>query len=283
MSNKFIGKPTSRDIEYSIIRNLYSDGKTNKFLIAANNFLKKYPLDESVHFMRGTIYKKQERFDEAICDLKLANRNNNNMYAVEELFFTYYYLRRYKEALDLIPILRKSKYVTSKSIKIMTLIMKKELGLLSLHDKFNISDYSEYQILDYNKEDAFAHISAHKNGVFEDKSKFKNNLNLEYLFELIDNNLKSAKRSKEKNQMDIYYFGISNVGNTRMGDSTNFVRVIVLPNTYNIISMYPVKNIPCEALNLEYDYNKLFLKEENMVKKMSQIDKFNKKYKKSTE
>lgn len=283
MSNKFIGKPTSREIEYSIVRNLYDSGKDKRFLIEVNNFLKKYPNDESAHFMRGTVYKKHDRFNEAISDFKLANRRNNNMFAVEELFFMYYYLRMYKEALKLIPILRKSNYITSKSIKIMTLIIKKELGILSLQDKFSISDYSEYQVLDYRKEDAINHIKEHKLNDLNDNSKFRYNINLNYLFELIENNIKIAKRSKEKNQMDIYYFGISNVGTTRSGDNANYVRVVAVPNTYNIISIYPVKKVLCEAINIEYDYDKLFKKENTKVKRISQIEKFNKRYKKSTD
>ena len=39
MSNKFIGKPTSREIEYSIVRNFYDKGKDKRFLIEVNNFL----------------------------------------------------------------------------------------------------------------------------------------------------------------------------------------------------------------------------------------------------
>ena len=283
MSNKFIGKPTSREIEYSIVRNFYDKGKDKRFLIEVNNFLKKYPDDESAHFMRGTMYKKQDQFDQAISDFKLANIRNNNMFAVEELFFTYYYLRMYKEALKLITTLKKSNYITSKCIKIMTLIIKKELGIISLQDKFNVSDYSEYQILDYRKEDAFRHIKEHRCDNLNDNSKFKYNINLNYLFELIEDNIKNAKRSKEKNQMDIYYFGISNVGKSINGDNANYVRVVVIPNTYNIISIYPVKKVLCEALNIEYDYDKLFSIKKSKVKKKSQIEKFNKRYQKSTD
>ena len=203
MRNKNMWKPTSREVDYSIIRNLYDNRKDKRFLIEVNNFLRKYPDDESAHFMRGRIYKDQERYDEAISDFKLANRRNNNLYAIEELFFTYYYLRMYKEALELIPSLRMSNYITPKNIKIMSLVMKKELGILNTHDKFNISDYSEYQILDYSKDDTYNHIKTHNHDSQKDKSKFKCNININYLFDLVNDSLPLAKEVR-KNLKWIY-------------------------------------------------------------------------------
>ena len=66
-------------------------------------------------------------------------------------------------------------------------------------------------------------------------------------------------------------------GRAKVGDSCNYLRVVVVPNTNDIITIYPTTTAPKDYItNINIDYSKLF-KEEEKVKKLSQIDKFNKK------
>ena len=77
--------------------------------------------------------------------------------------------------------------------------------------------------------------------------------------------------------LEIYYFGVSNVGYIN-NTNCNFIKVIVIPNTNNIISMYPTNEADYNYIsNINIDYDKLF-ERNNKVKIISRIDKFNKKY-----
>lgn len=59
----------------------------------------------------------------------------------------------------------------------------------------------------------------------------------------------------------------------------DYIKVVVIPGTFNIVSMYPINLIEASSIkNLECDYNKLFNKNEYKVKKICAIDKFNKRY-----
>ena len=99
---------------------------------------------------------------------------------------------------------------------------------------------------------------------------------INYLFEILTANLKNSKKANIEEMLEVHYFAVSNIG--IYNDVCNFVKVVVIPNTTNIISVYPVDNIFDSSFNnLEYDRSKLF-KEENKVKKLSRIDKFNQKY-----
>ena len=77
--------------------------------------------------------------------------------------------------------------------------------------------------------------------------------------------------------LEIYYFGVSNIGYIN-NINCNFIKVVVIPNTNNIISMYPTNEVDYNYIsNLNIDYDKLF-ERNNKVKTISRIDKFNKRY-----
>ena len=83
-----------------------------------------------------------------------------------------------------------------------------------------------------------------------------------------------------KSSLDIYYFGLSGIGFDRNGDVSNYIKVVVIPGTNNIITAYPVSSVDCEVVNIDYDRNKMFSKTSDKQKTLSQIEKFNKRYSK---
>ena len=66
--------------------------------------------------------------------------------------------------------------------------------------------------------------------------------------------------------VDIYYLDYENIGYAMTGEQANKLKVVVIPNTKQIINMYPIYD----------DKNKI--EEKPKVKRLSQIEKFNKKY-----
>ena len=150
--------------------------------------------------------------------------------------------------------------------------MKKKLGI-PFKTK---SNYAIEQINNFDKEKTIKHVINRHQTNIEGKSQFHSNININYLFEVLTENLKNSKKANIEEMLEVHYFAISNVG---INNSVcNFVKVVVIPNTNNIISIYPVDNIyDSEFTNLEYDRSKL-VKEDNKVKSLSRIDKFKQKY-----
>ena len=99
------------------------------------------------------------------------------------------------------------------------------------------------------------------------------------MFELITNNIDNNKKVNITEILEIHYFSIANIGYFD-NMPCSFIKVIVIPNPNKIINMYPTNEIDYNSVcNLEYDVEKLFIKNEEKVKTLSRIDKFNTKYK----
>ena len=75
---------------YFRIRDLYKNKKYKSFEKEATKYLNKYPEDILVRFMRAKTYRKLNKFDEAINDLKINLKYDNNDHSLTELFYIYY-------------------------------------------------------------------------------------------------------------------------------------------------------------------------------------------------
>ena len=261
---------------------VYKKISPKEFVYRANKFLNIYPGNVHIRYLRGISLKKMNLLEEASEDIEFAYTNDRkkvNSYSVE-LFYLYYYLGDYEKALSLFPEVKKINLIDEEKIKLMNIVIKNSLNILSYEDKFRINTYSSVQIVDYNRNEAIQHLQNHQYGYDDTKSQFKSKINFEYLFDLVENNITPEERNLENAAMDIYYFGIYGIGYDYKGDNANFVKVVVVPNTKNIITIFPTNRVPKTVKNLEYDYNKLFsLDNKSKTKRISQIDKFNNRYK----
>ena len=260
-------------------KKLYMNKKYSAFDKVATKYLEKYPNDVIVRFMRAKSYRALKYFDEAISDLKYNLNIDDSNYSLTELFFLYYHLNRYEEALEIITDVYKRKCINCHSLLITEIIMKKQLGK-KLNIKIGLdSNYITRQVYDYNMDMALEHIKNHHIENNENICFFDKNIDLDYLFNLVKYNIKNENKVNTEEILEIHYIGISNVGYIK-NDICNYIKVVVIPNTTDILNMYPTNNIDCDYVyNIECDYDKLFSKKEEKVKKMTQIDKFNKKYK----
>ena len=266
--------------QYIKIRNLFTDKKYKSVIKESTKYLEFFPNDIGVRFMRAKSYRHLEMFKEAIDDLKYNLTLEDNGHSLTELYFIYYYLNMYNEAIELLPQLYLKKNINSYSVSISELVMKKQLGIDIKVKKDAKCDYIRSQIFNYSTSLAFSHIKeGHLNENSDRLSKYNENIDLDYLFDLIRNNLSNGKKVNTEEMLEIYYFGISNIGNVN-GATSNFIKVVVVPNTSNIITMYPVNSVDFNYIsNVDVDYDKLFSKKEEKVKKISQIDKFNNRFK----
>lgn len=271
------------------IKDSFFEVKPETCIRFATQYLEVRPYDIDVRYMRAKSYRNIGEFDKAIEDLEfnietLESGQIKNIEQLKdtftELFYIYYHSNQYIDALKLLPIIYDNKFVETNSVYLKELIMKKQLRLPI--EKFigPTESYLENQIMDYNERRALGYVGLHSKSDIDinKKSKFADNLDLEYLFNIIKNNLNHNNKANIDEAMEVHYFTIPNVGIYK-NDICNYIKVRVVPNTKNIISIFPITALKYEeAQNLDYDRDKLFKKEKVKEKRISQIDKFNKRY-----
>lgn len=269
--------------DYALISQLYFDKKYDTFISEATKYLQVHQNDIEMRFMRAKAYRKLNYFDEAIKDLKYILEIKVNNYALAELYFIYYYLNMYVEAIKLLPLVYETRCISAYSAYISELIMKKKLGISMKFKKGNKCDYITSQVTNYTVKEALNHITTNHSIIGDngeankEKSYFNDNINLEYLFQIIRSSIKNSKKVNKDEILEVHYFAVANVG-VYNDNNCNFIKVIVIPNTNNIITMYPTNSIDDgNVSNLEFDGDLLFNKKQK-IKTMSQIDKFNKRY-----
>lgn len=133
------------------------------------------------------------------------------------------------------------------------------LVLLGLSKELNIffdTDYSKIdykytmdQLLNYDYNDAIRHI--YKHHCNENKFDFNKNIDIEKLFFDVRNELKKENKINLIVFNDVYVIPKNNVGS----NGENYLKVVTLPNTMDIITMYPAYNS-----FIEEDYDKILMK-----------------------
>ena len=129
--------------------------------------------------------------------------------------------------------------------------------------------YIEKQIIDYNKAAALAHIRAGHTEKQPGKSVFSDKLDINTLYDYVQSKMSDDNKIHE-DIMDVYSISYPNVGEVD-GTIINNIRVVAIPNTKDIITMYPSEDY---FLPRKCDYKKT----EEVPKQMSRVDKFNKRF-----
>lgn len=262
------------------IKNLFFKEKHDSVIKYATKYLDECPNDVIIRFMRAKTYRILKRFDEAIDDLKYNLSLGYNDHSITELFFIYYFKGMYKEAFELIPILREHKNLKLESLDLFEFIIRHNLGLEKNRNSVVKFNYVTSQIIKYDEKNAISHIKCHLDGN-KNKSLFYTNIDIEYLYYLVRDNINDSNKANMDEVLQVHHFTIPNIGYNDSG-ICNCLKVIVVPMTNNIISMYPVSYYQADVDDcFEYDHDKLFKKKENdepKVKRLSKIDKFNQRY-----
>lgn len=269
---------------YKNAKELFISKKFDSFVKEAKKYLEVVPDDIAMRFMRAKSLRYLKRFDEAIEELKYILNIECNLYALTKLYYTYYHLNMYSEAIELLPKVYETRCIKTHSVCISELIMKKQLGIpMKIRPELKC-DYLLSQVDNYSDSNALEHISEHLTENESGNSIFNKDINLEYLFELIKSNIKNENKANVDEILEIHYFGISNIGYSD-GNACSFIRVVVIPNTNNIITMYPINDFNCNSFvehitPIDCDYNKLFNRPKVDIKRESRVDRFNRRMKK---
>jgi hypothetical protein len=161
----------------------------------------------------------------------------------------------------------------------MIFYCKKKLGKLECYSR-DCSSYLFRQIIEYDEDDLLDHVKKHlvdfnSDVVNPNKNIFSSNFPLKQIIEEVKKYIPSNKRLCEGFYQDSYIFKYNACGREK-DKVTDYFKVICFHNTENIITLCPVS----QGKDLPYiDLNYLILEDDKCkVKKISQIDKFNRRY-----
>lgn len=147
---------------------------------------------------------------------------------------------------------------------------------------------------DYNK--SLTHVTdkhsyySYKENSDSDHTIFNQEIKIETLFSRISEELQFIPRkiafdaftlNYNPRYNDVYFFKIPNCGYSVDSDETvcDYIKVVTVPFTNNIISMFPCSTIPPTVTPIELpDYDNIKIKIKK-PKALNQIDKFNQKWK----
>lgn len=202
----------------------------------------------------GNIYEARKIFTSLAVEEK-------DDYAYGLLALMEYKAGNYLEALKIVNHeLKNNKPVEPKLI----LDLSKKLNIFFDYDYNNISlTYRNKQILDYDEESAINHIiERHFNG--QDKSNFNKELDPYQLFMEAKILLAPENKVKYLAYNDVYIIPYSNIG--EYGEE--YLQVVTLPNTRDIITMYPlITEIDVEDEELVETKKKISKKFKEITKK----------------
>ena len=244
------------------------------------NYLREYPTDVSAHLYYAIMLIKIGNLEEAIDVLNLeVVLTSDNYFDIKKRGYLIVKILLAKEKYE-----ECYKYILENEIlfqddeelnTLVLLLLKKKLNLLVADDYNQIQSYALKQIISYKEELALEHIVLnHKNQAYLDgKSQFNEDFPIQKVFSRIRNCLPNEKRMYDELVVDYYIFKYTNSGKNS-GKNVNYIKVITLVNTNQIVTMFPIDNyekLPYTDISLELDSKKT-------IKKISQIEKFNKRY-----
>lgn len=284
---KDIGDIMSRHSDiYNLIVKLYEGRRYKEVVNKVDKYInigfKSKIYECNLKFLRAKSLRYLGRFDEAILELKeLIKNGDDESYSKLELFYIYYFLNRYEEALNMLPelYLIKNKNISNYSLLIAELVMKKQIGMEVDFKRGTRSDYVKEQIVNYNEDKTIQHIKKHSTQEDQNKnhSRFKENINIQYLLECIKNDLPNNKKLNIIDVLEVHCFSVPAVGYD-VNSICNYIKVVTIPNTTNVITVYPYSYIGVNDIDvLNCDLDKLFNKQSE-EKKESRIDKFNARF-----
>lgn len=293
--NKRINRSNIHDL--ITISKLLTNGDIDKAEKYLKDYQDKYP--DSKHFVYLTVYAKflgyLDKKDMAIDIFKESlvqdKKSNNVSEAIYYLIILLLKQGRYDEAyyycnmIDYKELETRPTRFTINSIRTLN-YLKKELGLDS--DVYDINTYSMMQIYYYNDYIALSHIyEKHNIDTRINIDTFQYSFNMDYeifekLYSTINLALLYAEKTFDYIYGDVYYFRIKDIGiNLQDGSYTDVLKVITNNDSLEILSMFPVE----DQKNSNRVINEIIsepIMEYHSTKKrkvVSQIDKFNSKYK----
>lgn len=272
----------------------YVDVNPHEAKLRYEQYLEKYPKDYAAYVYYASNLTTLGEFDEAEKVLNyvelIASKDGHfaNEFSRVKRFETSILAKRlrllsYQERYEEILQLYYNNFQDAKQLDLYSLVFycKKKLGKLDLENE-DIHSYVFKQIADYQESEFLDHIQKHSANYTENTTEplargiFTTKFSVNEVVEEIKKYIPSDKKLCAGFFEDIYIFKYNECGREN-NKLANYFKVVCFHNTKDFITMFPI----CEGKYLPYvDLNYLVHDEENIkVKRMSQVEKFNKRYK----
>ena len=288
MKKKYYNKFESGKAKAQIFINPYESKRMFE------EYLKKYPEDYFAYpfyvialVFIGDFNKATDIFNYSYNmfknDLKFNSEPTRSRFVNNSFIFNKLQLLSYQEKYEELYYycLKNSNDIKATGINPQRLIIncQKMLGLLDYSIRPTQS-YLYKQIIEFREEDLLEHLQKHlanyNNGInTPNTSIFSPNIDITQLLTEVRKYLLNDKTLYPGIMEDLYIFKYDNCGHDNY-KSVDYFKVICIHNTMNIITMCPANN--CKYLP-HNDLNYLNHNNDFKIKKRSQIDRFNQRYK----
>lgn len=256
---------------------LHKERKYKKAFEQYKIYLENYPLDLTANVNFANLLVKLGYLEEAKNILEKLKSFSNSLEPYQ-IFINHIFLEilcaegKYQEAYLYL------KDHPELSITDCALFTIKKHANIKIDEKNSQEKYFFQQISNYDENKFLEHVQKHKLE-FDSKqvSFFRENFSIEEVCNQIKRMIPNDKRIIHSIEADRYFFKYDNCG-YKKDKNTDYFTVVVLPNTNNLITMYPISFD--EVVDF-IDLNPCFKKEEQeytRTKRRSQIEKFNQKY-----
>ena len=262
------------------IAQLMKDERFEEAISNFENYITSYPKDLNgniyyaiCHMKLGDFSMAEKILSNVLIDKGVSEHNRQHLELIKVHLLSCQ--ERYEECYEL---LKKNLYNFKKNEWTYLgdwLYIKKQLGILNEHD-YEIAEktYLLNQVISYDETSALSHIEKH---LYIDENNDKTEFIEQFPLNEIFYKIKAMLPLEEK----IYDGGIANkytfkyTGNGHVGSTlVDYIRVITLRDTNEIITMYPSKKTGRPAC---FDLTPT-IEETPKQKRLSQIEKFNQRY-----
>ena len=187
----------------------------------------------------------------------------------------YFKTEKYDETLKCIDLLKEHypEVALKSGISPVEILISKKLNLPT-QDRESYQTYGERQAIEYSSKEALSHIKqrhGNKSGIV---SNFSRNINITELFDEIKLQMTEDTKVNE-NPMDIYEIDYKEVGYDQNGNLVDRIKVIALPGTFDILTMYPSDK--GETIR-QKDIKEKLEQEQLKPKVHSRIERFNNRF-----
>ena len=187
----------------------------------------------------------------------------------------YFKTEKYAETLKCIDLLIEHypDVALKSGISPVEILIRKKLNL-PVKERESYLTYGEKQAIEYNAKEALSHIKQRHGSKNDQASNFSKDVNIKELFDEIKLQMTEETKVNE-NPMDIYEIDYKEVGYDQNGNMVNRIKVIALPGTLNILTMYPSDQgqTVCQK-----DINEKLKQEQVKPKVHSRIERFNNRF-----
>ena len=190
------------------------------------------------------VYLRKKKYIEAreLLENILKVPNKEKKYVYSELLFLNLREENYEEAYKYFLEELSHEWSRQASLQLYAYLRYK-LGKIKDIDKM-MEYYFYSQMIDYNEEKAIEHIKLHldENDEKQNHSIYTEDVNIEKLYEKAKIKITNINPSRVA-ILDKYIVECDNIIGKTNGEEVDCLQVITLPNTNNIITMYPTYNL----------------------------------------